>query len=83
LFTSYTPPDDTCVPEGWSDLYAVAYHLGVPPWWSFGLDNRNGDEVMPNIQLGYGIASEITLYRDKAGVKPVIQMSTGEIVEMG
>ncbi len=89
LFTSYTPPLDTCVAEGFSDIYAVYYQTGTAHWDAVGLDassttSFNGagyPEKLPKMGLSYGIASEITLYQTVDGAKPVIQMSTGEIVE--
>lgn len=90
LFNSYNPPTDTsCLPEGYSDLWAVYYTTGTAHWEDIGLNktdplSTNGagyPEKMPKIELGYGIASDITLYRTKDGSKPIIQLTTGEIVE--
>jgi len=88
LLTSYTPPADTCIPEGFSDIYAVYYQTGTAHWKDVGLNvtsttSFNGSgypEKLPKMELSYGIASEITLYQAKDGVHPVVQMSTGEIV---
>ncbi|MDY6981122.1 MAG: hypothetical protein SV201_14700, partial [Pseudomonadota bacterium] len=76
-------------PEGYSDLWAVYYTTGTAHWEDIGLNktdplSTNGagyPEKMPKIELGYGIASDITLYRTKDGSKPIIQLTTGEIVE--
>ncbi|TDX97923.1 pilus assembly protein [Thiohalophilus thiocyanatoxydans] len=91
LFNSYNPPTATsCLAEGFSDIWAVYHSTGTahPQEIGFNItdDNSVNDagypEKVPKIELGYGIASDITLYRTKDGTsKPIVQLTTGEIVD--
>ena len=88
LFTSYTPPTDTCTPEGYSDLYALYGGTGTAHPTAglnlFGTQlNAGVGDKLPSTYLSVGIASEITTYDTLKGTKPIIQMSTGEIVDTG
>jgi len=90
LFNSYNPPTDTsCLAEGFSDIWAIYYTTGTAHWKDIGFNitdntSTNGAgfaEKVPKVELGYGIASDITLYRTKDGSKPIVQLTTGEIVD--
>ncbi|MFP4611154.1 MAG: pilus assembly protein, partial [Thiohalophilus sp.] len=91
LFNSYNPPTETsCLAEGFSDMWAVYHTTGTAHWKDIGFNVTDSDsendagypEKVPKMELGYGIASDITLYRTKDGTsKPIVQLTTGEIVD--
>lgn len=66
FFTEYEPDDNTCQPEGTSNLHALHYKTGTaPPYDIIGQDEsvakNDGKLVLRGMDLGLGIASKVTI----------------------
>ncbi|WP_084435408.1 pilus assembly protein [Desulfomicrobium escambiense] len=75
VFTSYTPDDDICIPEGTSNLYALYYKTGT----SYYLPILNG-KFDKYISLEKGLAITPSIHVGEDGSTAYVQTSTGAIL---
>ncbi len=85
LSTSYQPNSDICSPEGQSYLSALYYKTGTAfPDAGLGSPSTGSNpETEPKVNLGQGVASDLTIITDGRGNgKPTVSsnMSTGSVI---
>jgi type IV pilus assembly protein PilY1 len=78
LFTTYMPSGDACTAEGEGFIYALDEKTGTA-YPDLGLGGTPITAAKKS--LGVGLPSEVTLFENLGGTRPIIQMSTGEIVD--
>ena len=85
LFSSYTPPSDSCSIDGTSDLYAVHYQTGTAApdgvLDRVYVNNLNVERALKSVSLGVGYASSPVVHQGSSGKLSAVTQGAGGSID--
>ena len=85
LFTSYTPPSDSCSIDGTSDLYAVHYQTGTATpdgvLDRIYVNNLDVQRSIKSVSLGVGYASSPVVHQGSTGKLSAVTQGAGGSID--
>ena len=85
LFSSYTPPLDSCSIDGTSDLYAVHYQTGTAApdgvLDRVYVNNLNVERSLKSVSLGVGYASSPVVHQGSSGKLSAVTQGAGGSID--